>query len=357
MKFFTKLSLAALVSLASSASLNLNKRESPLDVKLEMVGNTAVKATVTNNGATDLNLLKKGTFMDSAPVEKVEIYSADSRVAFDGVKFRLATDNVAEDAFTTIGVGKTVEVTFDVAEMHDLTTGGSYDLLAQGAIPYAEAGSTTLVDALPYLSNKVTAKVDSAEAAKVRAAFTEKSNNLKVRASLQSDCTGTRGSSTRSAMTNCVSLANAAASAATSGSSSKFSEYFKTTSSSVRSQVAATLKKVASECGSTSSGYSDYYCTDVYNYCESNVLAYTIPSQSVVVNCPLYFSALSVLTSTCHGQDQSTTTLHEFTHLSEIAGTDDLGYGYSAATRLTTSQALNNADSYALYANAIHVGC
>lgn len=32
-------------------------------------------------------------------------------------------------------------------------------------------------------------------------------------------------------------------------------------------------------------------------------------------------------------------------------GTEDNGYGYDAATALSSSQAVNNADSYALYAN------
>jgi len=59
------------------------------------------------------------------------------------------------------------------------------------------------------------------------------------------------------------------------------------------------------------------------------------------------------LTSTCHAQDQATTTLHEFTHAPGVysPGTQDNGYGYSAATALSASRALLNADSYALYAN------
>ncbi|GME28774.1 peptidase m35 deuterolysin [Neofusicoccum parvum] len=350
MKFFTGLSIAALATAASAVSLNLNKRDSPLDVKLEMVGNTEVKASVTNTGASDLKLYKTGSFLDTAAVEKVEIYSAESRVGFEGVRLRTVTSGLTEDAFQAIAAGETVEVTFDVAQMHDLATGGAFDILSQGAIPYAEADSTELAGALSYVSNKLSATVNGAEAEKVRRGFTK-------RAALQSDCTSTRGTATRTALTNCRSLALAASSAAAGGSASKFSEYFKTTSSSTRSAVAATFSKVASECGSTTSGASDYYCTDVYGYCESNVLAYTIPSQAIMVNCPLYYSALPALTSSCHSQDQATTTLHEVTHLTQIKGTDDLGYGYSAATALSASQALNNADTYALYSNAIYAGC
>lgn len=109
------------------------------------------------------------------------------------------------------------------------------------------------------------------------------------------------------------------------------------------------LNKVVTECGSTTSGSTDYHCSDIYGGCSSNVLAYTVPSVGVIVNCPLYFSALPALTSSCHAQDQATTTLHEMTHA--VCGTDDLAYGYSAAVQLSASQSVNNADSYALYAN------
>jgi deuterolysin len=146
----------------------------------------------------------------------------------------------------------------------------------------------------------------------------------------------------------CRSFAAAASSAALSNTA-KVNEYFKSTS--VGSQVAQVFGRVISECGSTSSGVSRTYCSDVYGACSSNVLAYTLPSGSYIVNCPLYFSAIPATTNTCHAQDQATTTLHEVTHLTQIKGTQDLGYGYSAATRLSSSQALNNADSYALFAN------
>lgn len=88
-------------------------------------------------------------------------------------------------------------------------------------------------------------------------------------------------------------------------------------------------------------------------YCEDNVLAYTIPSKNVIVNCPIFYSALTALTTTCHKQDQATTTLHEMTHApgTYSPGTDDNGYGYAAATALTAAKALANADTYALYAN------
>ncbi|GAP88410.1 putative deuterolysin metalloprotease [Rosellinia necatrix] len=343
MKFLGNVALLA--SLASAASMG--KRASPLDVQIEQVGNSGLKATITNTGATDLKVLKTGTILDSAPVEKVQVFQGSNKVNFDGIRLRVSTAGFAEDSFQVIPAGQTVEVNFDAAELHDLANSGDYDFVASGVLSYAAEG-TEIAGVVPYTSNTLTATVDGAEAAQVRTAFVNK------RTSVQSDCTGTRGTSTRNAVTACRSFAAAASSAALSNTA-KLSEYFKSTT--VGSTVAGVFARVASECGSTTGGVSRTYCTDVYGACSSNVLAYTLPSGSYIVNCPLYFSALPAVTGTCHAQDQATTTLHEVTHLSQIAGTDDLGYGYTAATRLSTSQALNNADSYALFANAIRVGC
>ncbi|EKG17402.1 Peptidase M35 deuterolysin, partial [Macrophomina phaseolina MS6] len=75
MKFSAGFSLV-MAAMASATAINLNKRDTPLDVKLEMISNSEVKATVTNKGLSALKLYKTGTILDQAPVEKVEINSA-----------------------------------------------------------------------------------------------------------------------------------------------------------------------------------------------------------------------------------------------------------------------------------------
>ena len=264
--------------------------------------------------------------------------------------------------------------------MHDLSAGGSFDFVAKGTFHTANADSNVIEDAIQFTSNVLTTSVNSAKASKVRRDFHEHAKRQIV----QSDCTGSKLSATDNALSNCLAVANGARTAATSGSATKvslppfvslisfpppkkhllkltipsqFSEYFKTTSSSTRSAVASVYQRIAGECDSSTSGVSREYCTDVYGACSSNVLAYTLPSQSYMVNCPIYFSALPGLTRTCHAQDQATTTLHETTHLTQIQGTQDLGYGYAAVTRLSAAQATQNADTFALYANAIYAGC
>jgi deuterolysin len=77
MKGISQLSLAALASYATAASVDVFKRDTPLSVKLAAAGNSEVKVTLTNNGEKTLNLLSKGTFLDEMnPTEKVTMYSA-----------------------------------------------------------------------------------------------------------------------------------------------------------------------------------------------------------------------------------------------------------------------------------------
>lgn len=121
----------------------------------------------------------------------------------------------------------------------------------------------------------------------------------------------------------------------------------------MRSTVAARFRAVASDCGSTTSGNTRTYCNDPYGYCDPNVLAYTLPAYNYIAYCDIFYSYLPALSGTCHAQDRATTVLHEETHAPAVysPGTQDYGYGYSNAQALSSSQAVLNADTYALYAN------
>lgn len=71
--------VSCLATLANAAVLSLDKRASssssvsPLDVKIEHVGNSEVKATITNTGSSSLRVLKAGSLFDESPVEKTKV--------------------------------------------------------------------------------------------------------------------------------------------------------------------------------------------------------------------------------------------------------------------------------------------
>lgn len=180
---------------------------------------------------------------------------------FTGVYLSIQYSSLSADHFQFLASGAEYSTTINAAAVHDLGT-GSYSFLAAGAIPFALGTSTELSgEAVAFKSNTLQLSVDGAVAALVRKAI---DTSLGKRTVLQSGCSSSQSSSTRTALTNCASLARAAASAASSGSATKFSEYFKTTSASTRSVVAARLTAVANQCASTTSGATRYYCTDVY---------------------------------------------------------------------------------------------
>ena len=104
---------------------------------------------------------------------------------------RIKTEGLEDEHFTTIAAGQTIEVTVDMASVHDLSAGGIYRVSTYGAIPYAEVGSTTLVpghQALAYNSNELEIKVDGAIAAKVPRALA----SLSKRTTIQSGCSSTQ---------------------------------------------------------------------------------------------------------------------------------------------------------------------
>ncbi|UNI22275.1 Deuterolysin [Purpureocillium takamizusanense] len=344
--------LLALAAFAAAAPSVGNRGPSPFEVQLEMRGNSEVKATFTNKGKDAVKVLKTGSVLDTSSVEKAKVFSGGAPVPFQGVRLRLATDLLNDSDFQRISPGETVEVTFDIAQTHDLSSGGKFDILADGSFAFANEKSNVLIGSIPYVSKQLGIEVDGGAAAAVHSAFHEK------RTRVQSDCQGQQLQVTQTALRNCASIARKAQQAAASGPAAKLQEYFKSSSQQVRNTVSTVFGRVASECGSTNSGVSTYHCRDPYSYCEGRVLAYTIPSYSVMVYCPLYFNSLPDLSNACHAQDKANTNLHESTHLTQIKGTDDYGgYGYDFVRSLTPAQNLNHADTYTLYAQAINVGC
>lgn len=73
MKFFAGLCLAT-SALAVSID-RLEKRDSPLAINIESVGNSAVKATIVNTGSSPIKVFKTGTILDTKPIEKTQVFS------------------------------------------------------------------------------------------------------------------------------------------------------------------------------------------------------------------------------------------------------------------------------------------
>lgn len=74
MKFFSAIT-AATALVAPVASLAVRRAEhKELDITLSQVGNSQVKAVVTNTNAEPLTLLNHNFFKDVAPIKKVSVF-------------------------------------------------------------------------------------------------------------------------------------------------------------------------------------------------------------------------------------------------------------------------------------------
>ena len=73
MKIFANFSITILVGLAASTAI---RQHAPgIEVRLRSVGNSGIKATIKNTGSESLRLLKEGTILDRAPVQKLHVKS------------------------------------------------------------------------------------------------------------------------------------------------------------------------------------------------------------------------------------------------------------------------------------------
>lgn len=138
---------------------------------------------------------------------------SDKKVTFSGIRKRVSLSTLDADSFTSLAAGQSIELSVDVASVHDLSAGGAFSALSQGVIPYATGNSTAISGAAAYLSNTLNLDVDGAAAAKVVKAI-----DLVKRTDIASDCTGSQLTATTRALSNCVTLGRAASSDASAGS-------------------------------------------------------------------------------------------------------------------------------------------
>ncbi|KAJ0363092.1 hypothetical protein COL154_005710 [Colletotrichum chrysophilum] len=366
--------VSCLAALANGAAINLARRDaSPLDVKIEQVGNSELKATITNTGSSPLRVLKTGSILDDTPVERAQFTTASTegvnRVAFNGIRVYVRDTNLPDSAFKTIGAGEKVEVQWDPAKVHDLSTGGEFNVSSVGSLRYAKEGSNGIAGQIVYDSGVLTAKVDGVKAAEVHAAFHQ--SLAAKRANVQNDCTGSKKTAIIKGLAEGQKLAAAAQTAAKAGT--RVEQYFRSKSSGTK--AADVLGKVADYLGSSTAD-AKMYCSDVGNFC-ANAAAYAQASHlelfflndastnklsqpgldGYIVLCENSFE-VPVSGAGCRGMDLAYLMIHEATHLSEIGATDDVCYGYEGCVdTISASQSLNNADTFAMYASGIKNSC
>ncbi|KAL4810832.1 Deuterolysin metalloprotease family-domain-containing protein [Aspergillus unguis] len=342
--------LAGLLTLASGKPILLPRlaqeaaQPSPsFDVHLEALGNTTVKAHVTNLGADGVRIVQRGGVLDKAPTKKVTVTGGDSDPTFTGVRVEYVLSHLTGDGFVEVSPNQTIASVFDIADFYDLTPGQEYTAISNDHIEY-----TTLLDEKKFLtyrykSNNITFT-----------APTDVKNRLQERSTLE--CSGEYNDLVQNAISRAAEMATAAAKDARTGSD-LLKKFFKSTDESVINEVAGRLDAIAKE--ATTTGQLTYYCQPTSeDYCAGNVAAMTYPTLNRVVNCPGYYESTKV-SNYCGYLDQAGITLHEYSHATALysPGTEDVAYGYDSVLSLDTQDSLNNADNFAYYASAVYLQC
>ncbi|KAJ0419382.1 Deuterolysin metalloprotease family-domain-containing protein [Aspergillus carlsbadensis] len=314
------------------------------DVTLESLGNTTVKAQVTNVATEGFRLVQRGGILDHVPTKKVIVKGGDTDPVFTGVRVEYILSHLTAEGFVTIAPGQTISSIFDVADLYALTPGTEYTAIADGALEYTTLTDETHFLNVDYLSNSIT--FTAPESVKSR---------LEDRSTLV--CSDEYNAVVQAAISRAAEMATAAAADARSGTTGLFEKFFKSTAQSDRDEVAGRLDAIALE--ATTTGKLTYYCEPQdMDYCAANVAAMMYPSLDRVVNCPGYYSSTEV-SNYCGYLDQAGITLHEYAHAESLypPGTEDIVYGYEGVLSLSTERAKNNADSFAYYASAVYLQC
>lgn len=123
------------------------------------------------------------------------------------------------EEFQTLGAGETVEAQWDVAEMHDLSAGGDFDIATTGSLKFAAANSTEIIGEASIESAAIKATVDGAQASSVH------ENSSLRRTVIASTCSTSQRSTLTSALSGCVQYAQGAATAANSAPAAKLGKH------------------------------------------------------------------------------------------------------------------------------------
>ncbi|KAI4645479.1 uncharacterized protein J4E78_009391 [Alternaria triticimaculans] len=326
-----------------------------IGVQLSAAGNSAVKVVVTNNGDMALNLLRTATLFDEKlPVERISMFASNSsiKVPFEGIsRVHLDTDNLSTDDFLVLGAGAKKELTIEAASLHDLSNGGSFDVFANGMLQYANTNSTELVGHLEYTSNKLSITVNGTEAATHKPVAERWADPYFCRRFI-----AFMNDQIAEAQKNCQKLALGAAAAARAGHR-HLETFFHSRTQATKDAVSARYTAIAQECANPSASLN-LYCHDRIGNCNGN-LAYYARLGLGITFCADYWDLPAVAKGQCSAKDQGTVLLHEMTHSSEVysPGTKDWAYDYWPSVKLSSRKALNNADSFKLFANHVRWGC
>jgi peptidyl-Lys metalloendopeptidase len=327
----------------------------PEKASLGKSDDVVVKVTFTNTSSSPQYVLKSHTPFEGVSAPVFEVTRDGQPVRYMGKIVKRAAPTAADYYLLKPGASYTVKV--ELSSLYDMATTGDYAVRFHAASPQlfgdgasATQASAASVDAAggksagELQSDAASLWIDgtrargSREETKSLAEMQAQSGMVTAASLSTTSCSSSQQSTIASALSAAQTYAtNADAYMAKTTMGSRYTKWFGTVNSTrvatIKSHYAnikSTLatKPINVNCGCTDSSY-----------------AYVYPSQPYTIYvCNAFWSA--PLTGT---DSKAGTLIHETSHFTVVAGTDDWAYGQSAAASLAISnptKAIDNADSH-----------
>ncbi|HEV7671368.1 MAG TPA: M35 family metallo-endopeptidase [Thermoanaerobaculia bacterium] len=313
-----------------------------------------VRFSLANRGADDLLVLKWKTPLAGFDGDLFVVERDGERVPYTGRLAKRAAPRASD--YVRIPAGESASVTFDLSAVYDMRKPGSYTVRYEAAaIDFVREdyrkGMTAVgtFDALESQTLDLTLSGKDLSGAKPQVALPAPRPNLRALTPSYLNCSNGNISSIGSSLTNAQNYATESYNflvnlpTASRANDARYKTWFGAYTSSRYSTVQThynNLKNAFSgqtfqldcDCASDNSLYAFVYANQPYH----------------VHLCGAFFAAPATGTDSKAG-----TLVHETSHFTVVAGTDDNAYGQTACKKLATknpTKAVDNADSHEYFA-------
>jgi peptidyl-Lys metalloendopeptidase len=296
-----------------------------------------VTVTLINDSRHAVKLLKWYTPAEGLEEELLQVKLNGENVEFIGPHYKRPA--ASEKDFLTLAPGESLTRMVDIGEVYDLSRTGSYTLRFEVAAQKLH-GNSTRTDGL-LKSNDVNVWIEGRASAQPS---NEGTTSLTGSISYTGGCTTTQQATLLDALNAASAMADDSAA------------YLNTTTPSGTPRYTTWFGAFSSNGWGTAKTHfaaiKDAFDTKPITVdckCKKSYYAYVYPNQPYIIYvCNAFWSAPMTGTDSKGG-----TLIHEMSHFTAVAGTDDHVYGQSGAKSLAISDptaALNNADNHEYFA-------
>ncbi|WP_163995046.1 M35 family metallo-endopeptidase [Pyxidicoccus caerfyrddinensis] len=313
-------------AVAGDVAVKLSVEKSSLAAR----DNVLVSVTMTNVSSRAVRLLKWNTPVDGLKEDLFKVTANGISAEYNGRHYKWAAPQATD--YLNLAPGESVSSKVDLASVYDLSKTGTYDIsfasaAHDGVSELSSNSLTVFIEGRPFVSPEAEAAPGTVNAMALSTA----------------NCTSSRVTSVTTAFNSAKTYANSAVTylGGTPSATTRYTTWFGTYSSSGWSTIkthftsiksAFDTKSVIVDCGCTDSAYAYVYKNSPYR----------------IYVCNAFWSAPNTGTDSKAG-----TLIHEMSHFTVVADTDDHAYGQTAAKNLAKSSPTNardNADSHEYFA-------